>query len=132
MYHLEPLTEHTSTPQWTIELEVGQGIGRGYAVITDLRDCKWKSTYNGKKLARGAKTLKLSLEGGEMPTKANAVEIAEDIALALLEANAKAKPTDIITVVCHDGLTAKTAHQMPWWQTQFRYVAGERTSESIN
>lgn len=132
MYHLEPVTESTPTPQWTIELEVGNGIGRGYAVITDLRNCKWKPTRNGNNIARGAKTLTLSLGGGEVPTKSNAVEIAEEIALALLEADCKAKPTDIITVVCHDGLTAKTAHQMPCWQSQFRYVAGEPECESIN
>lgn len=132
MYRLEPVTECTATPQWTIELEVGNGVGRGYATITDLRYCKWKPTRNGNNIARGARTLTLSLEGGEMPTKSNAVEIAEDIALALLEADGKAKPTDIITVVCHDGLTAKTAHQMPWWQSQFRYVAGARERESIN
>lgn len=132
MYHLEPVTENTSTPQWTIELEVGNGVGRGYAVITDLRNCKWKSNCNGNNIARGAMTLSLSLEGGKMPTKANAAEIAEDIALALLEANVKAKPTDIIAVVCHDGLTAKTAHEKPFWQSQFRFVAGSRESESIN
>lgn len=123
-YHIEPV-ENAGKPvkiDWLIELEVGDGLARKVATITDLTKSKTTPTSKGTVAYQGAKTLTLPLD--EPPTTEAALEVADEIALALLEAG-KSKPSDLVVVVLHKNLTLATANQKPFWQSHFRYVSGE-------
>jgi hypothetical protein len=125
-YRMEPI-EDMKLCDFTVELEVGCGIGRKLALVTDLTQGKvTKSPKSGNLLVKGARTLTLPLD--EEPTMVTARETAEVIALALLETG-KAKPHRTVLFVCHEGLTAATAHKAPAWQHGFRFVP-EVTPES--
>lgn len=117
-YRMEPI-EEMKLCDFTIELEVGRGIGRKFANISDLTQGKVTKLRNGNFSVKGGRTLLLPLD--EEPTMATARETAEAIALALLEAG-KAKPHHTVLFVCHDGLTAATAHKPPVWQHGFKFV----------
>jgi hypothetical protein len=117
-YRMEPI-EDMKLCDFTIELEVGGGIGRKLANVSDLTQGKVTKLPNGNLSVKGARTLMLPLD--EEPTMATARETAEEIAMALLEAG-KAKPHHTVLFVFHDGLTAATAHKAPAWQHGFRYV----------
>ena len=123
-YHIEPV-ENAGKPvkiDWLIELEVGDGLARSIATITDLTKSKTTPTSKGTLAYRGAKTLTLPLD--EPPTTETAFEVADGIAMALLEAR-KSKPSDLVVVVLHKNLTWATACQKPLWQSLFRYVPGK-------
>ena len=123
-YHIEPV-ENAGKPvkiDWLIELEVGDGLARNVATITDLTRSKTTPTTKSTLAYQGAKTLTLPLD--EQPTTETAFEVADEIALALLEAG-KSKPSDLVVVVLHKNLTLATAYRKPFWQSHFRYVPGE-------
>jgi hypothetical protein len=40
MYQMQPVDESHTRPDWMIELEVGSGIARNFATITDLAQSK--------------------------------------------------------------------------------------------
>jgi hypothetical protein len=93
-YHIEPV-ENAGKPvkiDWLIELEVGDGLARNVATIADLTRSKTTPTAKGTLAYRGAKTLALPLD--EQPTTETAFEVANEIALALLEAG-KSRPSDL-------------------------------------
>lgn len=129
-YRMEPLMdapEHLA--QWMIELEVGKGVGRRHALITDLRRAKTTINADGTRNVTGTRNLALRLD--EQPTLENACEAADDIALALLEANGNAQPSDVVLYVIFDGLTEKTADRPPVWQHHFRYVPEPEATASV-
>jgi hypothetical protein len=67
-YHIEPV-ENSGRPgriDWLIELEVGSGLCRNVATITDMTTCKTSPTRNGTVAYHGGKTLYLPLD--EPPT----------------------------------------------------------------
>ncbi len=117
-YRMEPI-EDSHLCEWMIELEVGGGIGQRLALITDLTGPKTTKLPDGKLSVTGARTLTLPLD--EVPTSETACEIADELALALLESG-KAKPAHLVRYVLHKGLCAATAHKQPDWQHCFRYV----------
>jgi len=119
-YRMEPI-EEMKLCDFTIELEVGDGIGRKLANVSDLTQGKVTKLPNGNLSVKGARTLTLPLD--EEPTMATATarETAEEIASALLEAG-KAKPHHTVMFVCHEGLSLATAHKPPVWQHGFRFV----------
>lgn len=121
-YRMEPVESEKLT-QWIIELEVGKGLMRNIAVLTDLRRAKSTFTRDGNLSVKGGKTITLPLD--ELPSWESACETCDKIALALLEAQGKARPSDLVLFVIHDGLTFATAHKRPAWHSKFRYVAVE-------
>lgn len=132
MYRMEPVDESQKTKtlaDWVIELEVGNGIARNFATITDLTHSKATPTPGGNLSVVGGRTLTLPLD--ELPTLENACETADELALALLEIPGKAKPSDLVLYVFHDGLCKATADNRPLWQRHFRYVAAETTEARV-
>jgi hypothetical protein len=124
MYRMEPVENPHTLPKtlsnWIIELEVGNGIGRNVAVISDLTHSKSTQSPDGKFSVVGVRTLTVPLD--RMPTLENAREAADEIALALLRVPGKAKPSDLVLYVCHDGLSRATVNNPPLWQRHFRYM----------
>jgi hypothetical protein len=66
-----------------------------------------------------------------LPTLENACETADEIAVALLQVPGKAKPSDLVLYVLHNGLSVATAHKPPAWQHHFRYVAAETMEANV-
>jgi hypothetical protein len=62
-----------------------------------------------------------STKGADVPT----------VAVALLQVPGKAKPSDLVLYVLHNGLSVATAHKPPAWQHHFRYVAAETMEANV-
>jgi len=134
-YQMEPLEEDRIT-EWMIELEIGNGVGRNLAVISHLRGTKAAATPSNKFMTvgtdgklglpnialSGGKYLTVPLEKDEIPnTPEAALELADQLAVALLEIPGKASPSDCVKYVFHRGLTEATKHEKPFFQHNFRY-----------
>jgi hypothetical protein len=124
MYRMEPVkTPTVPFAAWMVELEIGGGIGRNFAVVTDLRRTKRIPTLDGNVAVKGAKTRTFPLPPDEIPTSPDtALEVADGIALALLQIPGKARPSDLVLYAFYDGLCAATANKPPAWQHFFKYT----------
>ena len=98
-YRMEPVVgDNHPIADFMIELEIGNGIARNLATLTDLTNSRMIPTSDGSgfSLADG-RMMNLDLE--EMiPTPETAMEIADTLAIALL-ACGKANPTHEILYV---------------------------------